>query len=88
MSSFWSSLNPGNITRENLQDLLRLIMVIATYLLFRPYLEQIFRRISGTPDRQQSQLQARVSAMVEEHENKKPAVDDAGAEQLDPKKTK
>ena len=57
--------------RDNLQNLLRLVMIIATYLLFRPYLSQFFRYISGAPDTKEEQMKARVAAMVEQQEKQK-----------------
>jgi Protein trafficking PGA2 len=54
-----------------LRSLLRLVLIIGTYLLFRPYVDQIFRRISGAPDTRQEQLKARLAAMHEEQEKAK-----------------
>ena len=54
-----------------LHNLLRLVMIIATYLLFRPYLSQFFRHISGAPDTREEQMKARVAAMIEEQEKAK-----------------
>ena len=54
-----------------LHNLLRLVMIIATYLLFRPYLSQFIRHISGAPDTREEQMKARVASMVEEQEKAK-----------------
>ena len=55
----------------SLHNLLRLVIVVATYLLFRPYLSQFLRYISGAPDTREEQVKARVAAMVEEQEKTK-----------------
>ena len=54
-----------------LHDLLRLVIIVATYLLFRPYLSQLFGYISGAPGTRDDQVKARVTAMLEEQEKSK-----------------
>ena len=65
-SSFSDLTDPAT-----LHNLLRLVMIIATYLLFRPYLSQFFRHISGAPDTRDEQIKARLAAMVEKQEKAK-----------------
>lgn len=55
----------------SLHNLLRLVIIVATYLLFRPYLSQFFRYVSGAPDTREEQVKARVAGMVEEQEKTK-----------------
>jgi Protein trafficking PGA2 len=62
----------GTVTdKENLYNFLRLVMIVTTYLLFRPYLEQLFRKMSGAPNARQEQLRARVAAASERYENQR-----------------
>lgn len=51
------------VTRQNLQNILRIVVIIATYLLFRPHLETLFRKASGFPDPRQAEIQARLEAL-------------------------
>ncbi|OAP64785.1 hypothetical protein AYL99_00757 [Fonsecaea erecta] len=48
------------LTRQNLQTLLRVIVAISTYILFRPQLESLFRKMTGTPDRREEEARARM----------------------------
>ena len=54
-----------------LHNLLRLVIIIATYLLFRPYLSHFFQYVSGVSDVREEQVKARVAAMVEEQNKAK-----------------
>ncbi|KAJ9613267.1 hypothetical protein H2200_003209 [Cladophialophora chaetospira] len=47
-------------TRQNIQLLLRSIVIISTYLLFRPQLERLFKKVTGTPDQREEELKARL----------------------------
>ncbi|KIX92884.1 uncharacterized protein Z520_11360 [Fonsecaea multimorphosa CBS 102226] len=48
------------LTRQNLQTLLRVIVALSTYILFRPHLESLFRKMTGTPDRREEEARARM----------------------------
>ncbi|KIW97953.1 uncharacterized protein Z519_01537 [Cladophialophora bantiana CBS 173.52] len=48
------------LTRTNLQALLRVIVAISTYALFRPHLESLFRKMTGTPVRREEEARARL----------------------------
>jgi len=58
------------LTRSNLQYALRLIVIISTYLLFRPHLEALFRRATGTPDARREELQNRLKFLQDLKEGK------------------
>ncbi|KEF54026.1 uncharacterized protein A1O9_09821 [Exophiala aquamarina CBS 119918] len=58
------------LTRTNLQYSLRLIVIISTYLLFRPHLEALFRRATGTPDARREELQNRLKFLQDLKEGK------------------
>lgn len=47
------------LTRDNVQGVLRVIVIAATYLLFRPHLEGLMRKMSGTPDPRRAEIEAR-----------------------------
>ncbi|ETI20998.1 hypothetical protein G647_07341 [Cladophialophora carrionii CBS 160.54] len=47
-------------TRQNIQLLLRVVVIISTYTLFRPHLESLFRKATGTPDQREEEIKARV----------------------------
>ncbi|EXJ55449.1 hypothetical protein A1O7_08376 [Cladophialophora yegresii CBS 114405] len=49
-------------TRQNIQLLLRVVVIISTYTLFRPHLESLFRKATGTPDQREEEIKARVEA--------------------------
>ena len=54
--------------KETLHSLLRVVIIIAGYLLFRPYLDQIMRWMSGAPDTRQEQFIATVQAQAEQQQ--------------------
>ncbi|KAJ9622189.1 uncharacterized protein PV06_06452 [Exophiala oligosperma] len=56
------------LTHTNLQSFLRIVVIIATYLLFRPHLESIFRKITGTPDKRQEEIKARLEFLQRQKE--------------------
>ncbi|EXJ84687.1 hypothetical protein A1O3_05357 [Capronia epimyces CBS 606.96] len=56
------------LTRENLQSFLRLVVLLATYLLFRPHLESLMRKISGKPDPRQAEIEARLAFLKKQRE--------------------
>lgn len=68
--SFGPSL-PDLTEPGTLHNLLRVVIIIAAYLLLRPHLDRLFRHISGAPDTRTEQLKARLSVMHEEQERKK-----------------
>ena len=55
-------------TRQNLQLLLRVIIIIASYTLFRPYLESLFRKVTGTPDQREEEIKARMEFLKQQRE--------------------
>jgi hypothetical protein len=61
------SLHPY-LTRENLQSFLRIIVLLGTYLLFRPHLESLLRKISGKPDPRQAEIEARLEFLKKQQE--------------------
>ncbi|EXJ94393.1 hypothetical protein A1O1_02787 [Capronia coronata CBS 617.96] len=56
------------LTHDNLQSFLRFIIVIAAYLLFRPHLESLFRKISGRKDPRQAEIEARIEFLKKQRE--------------------
>ncbi|ETN41642.1 uncharacterized protein HMPREF1541_03578 [Cyphellophora europaea CBS 101466] len=42
------------------RNALRLIVIVAAYLLMRPHLETLLRKVSGAPERREEALKARV----------------------------
>ncbi|KIW63954.1 hypothetical protein PV04_08915 [Phialophora macrospora] len=55
-------------TRQNIQLLLRVVVIISTYTLFRPHLESLFRKATGTPDRREEEIKARMAALKQQRE--------------------
>ncbi|OQU99011.1 hypothetical protein CLAIMM_04716 [Cladophialophora immunda] len=55
-------------TRQNLQALLRVVVAISTYVLFRPHLEGLFRKITGTPDRREEEARARLEFLRQQQQ--------------------
>lgn len=55
-------------TRDNLQSFLRFVVLIATYILFRPHLESLLRKISGKPDPRQAEIEARIEFLKKQQE--------------------
>ena len=55
-------------TRTNIQLLLRVIVIISTYILFRPHLESLFRKVTGTPDRKQEEIKARLEFLKQQQD--------------------
>ena len=51
---------------EALRNVLRVVVVVVAYLLMRPHLDTLFRRLSGAPERREDALKVRVAAMREE----------------------
>lgn len=49
-----------HLSRTNLLYVLRLIVIIATYILFRPHLEALLRRATGAPDPRKTELENRL----------------------------
>ncbi|KAL6251673.1 hypothetical protein RBB50_001883 [Rhinocladiella similis] len=71
LDSITSSLPPqvqAYLTRANLQSILRIVVIIATYILFRPHLESLFRKITGTPDKRQEEIKARLEFLRQQKE--------------------
>ncbi|KAK7905468.1 hypothetical protein LTR67_000190 [Exophiala xenobiotica] len=69
LSSLHSSLPPllqSYLTRPALQTLLRSIIILSTYLLFRPHLESLFRKITKTPDKTQEEIKARLEFLQQQ----------------------
>jgi hypothetical protein len=69
LSSLHSSLPPllqSYLTRPALQTLLRSIIILSTYLLFRPHLESLFRKITKTPDKRQEEIKARLEFLQQQ----------------------
>ncbi|KIX00017.1 uncharacterized protein Z518_10944 [Rhinocladiella mackenziei CBS 650.93] len=56
-------------TRQNLQILLRVIIIISSYILFRPHLESLFRKVTGTPDPRQAEIEARLQLLRQQRED-------------------
>ncbi|KIW82053.1 hypothetical protein Z517_05080 [Fonsecaea pedrosoi CBS 271.37] len=55
-------------TRQNLQAVVRVIVGISTYILFRPHLESLFRKVTGTPDRREEEARVRVEYLRQQQE--------------------
>ncbi|EHY59285.1 hypothetical protein ABEF95_014532 [Exophiala dermatitidis] len=70
-STFQSSL-PENLqpyfTRANLQSFLRFIVIVLTYLLFRPHLESLIAKVSGRPDPKRAEVEARLEFLKQQKE--------------------
>ncbi|KAK5059847.1 hypothetical protein LTR84_009730 [Exophiala bonariae] len=49
-----------HLSRTNLQYILRLIVIISTYILFRPHLEALLRKATGAPDPRATELENRL----------------------------
>lgn len=49
-----------HLSRTNLLYILRLVVIIATYILFRPHLEALLRRATGAPDPRKTELENRL----------------------------
>jgi hypothetical protein len=49
------------VTRDHVQTALRVVVIVATYLLFRPHLESLFRVMTGRKDPRQEEIQARLA---------------------------
>ncbi len=83
LSDLHSSLPPAlqaYFTRSNVQSLLRAIIILSTYLLFRPHLESLFRKITGTPDKRQEEIKARLEFLKQQKDgnpNPQPNLDPA-----------
>ncbi|OCT44670.1 hypothetical protein CLCR_06405 [Cladophialophora carrionii] len=58
-------------TRQNIQLLLRVVVIISTYTLFRPHLESLFRRATGTPDQREEEIKARVELARQQRERER-----------------
>ncbi|KIW12837.1 hypothetical protein PV08_08024 [Exophiala spinifera] len=72
-----SSLPPqaqAYLTRTNLQSFLRIVVIVATYLLFRPHLETLFRKITGTPDKRQEEIKARIEFLQQQQQQEAAAM--------------
>lgn len=57
------------LTRDNVQGLLRVIVIAATYILFRPHLEGLMRKMSGTPDPRRAEIEARMEVLRQHQQN-------------------
>ncbi|KIV87201.1 hypothetical protein PV11_02763 [Exophiala sideris] len=55
-------------TRSNLQTLLRIIVIISTFLLFQPQLDRLLRKIAGRPDPRQAEIDARLEFLKQQKE--------------------
>ena len=69
LDSLTVTLDPY-MTRSNAQYMLRIVVIISTYLLFRPHLEALFRKASNTPDARQVELENRLQFLREVKEGK------------------
>ncbi|EXJ75227.1 uncharacterized protein A1O5_01923 [Cladophialophora psammophila CBS 110553] len=67
------------LTRTNLQTLLRVIVAISTYALFRPHLESLFRKMTGTPDRREEEARARLEFLRRQQQEGSGVAAGAGA---------
>jgi hypothetical protein len=55
-------------TRQNIQLLIRVVVIISTYTLFRPHLESLFRKATGAPDRREEEIKARMASLKQQRE--------------------
>ncbi|KAL2444017.1 hypothetical protein ABEF95_014748 [Exophiala dermatitidis] len=55
-------------TRDNLQSFLRFIVIVLTYLLFRPHLETLIAKVSGRPDPRRAEVEARLEVLRKQKE--------------------
>lgn len=55
-------------TRANLQSILRLVVIISTYILFRPHVDRLIRKAYGTPDPRQDEIDARVEFLKQQQQ--------------------
>ncbi|KAJ4526256.1 hypothetical protein HRR83_001447 [Exophiala dermatitidis] len=72
LSSTIQSSLPENLqpyfTRANLQSFLRFIVIVLTYLLFRPHLESLIAKVSGRPDPKRAEVDARLEVLRRQKE--------------------
>jgi len=55
-------------TRTNIQQILRVIVIISTYIMFKPHLESLYRTMTGKPDSRQEEIQARLEFLRKQKE--------------------
>ena len=55
-------------TRTNLQTILRVIVIISTFLLFQPQLDRLLRKVTGKPDPRQAEIDARLEFLKQQKE--------------------
>ncbi|KAI1624435.1 hypothetical protein EDD37DRAFT_411456 [Exophiala viscosa] len=55
-------------TRSNLQTILRVIVILSTFLLFQPQLDRLLRKLAGKPDPRQAEIDARLEFLKQQKE--------------------
>jgi hypothetical protein len=53
------------LSRENIQNAIRLIVIITSYLLLRPHIAKFFAWSFGAPNREDEEMKARLQAQVD-----------------------